>query len=289
MHNPFLILRSVAVVFVGSCSNPIRLGLEDGRIQDSQITVKSSASSKLDGKASRLNLPKIPGLYSGAWRAEHGDNSPWIQVDFLRPVTVTGVITQGRPGNDQWVKTFKVKYRDDASMSWKQDPLLFTGNVDEDTPKENTLSTPKTHRFFAVYPRTWKNFCSMRLEFVGCYIGCRDSEPLGFANGLIHASQITASSYYSTTSAPQFGRLAAEVNWNGWRSAGDDSDPWLQVDFIAKVIVEEVQTHGRADKLMWTKTYKLLYGDDGYNFAEYSENGVPKVGKTTVPCISFAY
>jgi hypothetical protein len=114
------------------------------------------------------------------------------------------------------------------------------------------------------------------------FLGCRDSAPLGFANGLIHASQITGSSYFSRTFAPQFGRLVGEVNWKGWRSADDDSDPWFQVDFIAKVIVEEVQTRGRVDKLMWIKTYKLLYGDDDYDFTEYSENGVPKVCKITV-------
>ncbi|CAB4033489.1 Hypothetical predicted protein, partial [Paramuricea clavata] len=261
-----------------SCSNPIRLGLEDGRIQDSQISVKSSASTLLGGKAGRLNLPKTPGVSSGAWRAIHGDNTPWIQVDFLRPVTVTGVITQGRINNDQWVKTFKVKYRDDASMTWKQDSKVFNGNVDRNTPRENTLTTPETHRFFRIYPKSWKNYCSMRLEFVGCYIGCRDGAPLGFANGLIHASQITASSYNAPMTAPQFGRLVVDqqMNWDCWRSAGDDSDPWFQVDFIAKVIVEEVQTQGRENTKTWTKTYKLLYGDDGYDFTEYSENGVPK-------------
>ena len=70
----------------------------------------------MKANAGRLNVPKIPSVSSGAWRAEHGDNTPWIQVDFLRPVTVTGVITQGRANADQWATTYVVKYRDDESL-----------------------------------------------------------------------------------------------------------------------------------------------------------------------------
>ena len=109
-------MRSVTVVFIGACSNPIRLGVEDGRVQDSQLSAVNYAGTLMKANAGRLNLPKTPGISSGAWRAEHGVKFPWIQVDFLRPVTVTGVITQGRTNSDQWVKTYLVKYKDDKSL-----------------------------------------------------------------------------------------------------------------------------------------------------------------------------
>jgi hypothetical protein len=104
-------------------------------------------------------------------------------------------------------------------------------------------------------------------------------------NGFIHDSQITASSYHSSTTRPQLGRLHQQTYFSdtdGWRPSEDDADPWFQVDFIAKVIVEEVQTQGRQTGSRWIKTYKLLYGDDGYTFTEYGENGVPKVSKVNV-------
>ena len=70
--------------------------------------------------AARLNLQSIPGVFGGSWRADNGDQNPWIQVDFLRPVTVTGIITQGRSGSDQWVTTYKLAYSDDG-ITWTND------------------------------------------------------------------------------------------------------------------------------------------------------------------------
>ena len=94
-------------------------------------------------------------------------------------------------------------------------------------------------------------------------------------NGLIHDVQINASSNESHSTSPQLGRLNGPASW---LPAVDDSDRWFQVDFIAKVFVDEVQTqgHGRSD--FFVQTYKLLYGDDGYIFTEYGEDiSGPKV------------
>ena len=92
------------------------MGLEDGRIQDSQISVSTSISSNNNHRAVRLNLPNIPGLSGGGWRPDNDDKWPWVQVDFKQTVTVTGVITQGRKtGSPQYVKKYLVKYSDDGS------------------------------------------------------------------------------------------------------------------------------------------------------------------------------
>ena len=107
-------------------------------------------------------------------------------------------------------------------------------------------------------------------------LGCRDSAPLGLENGFIHDSQITASSSRSFVQGPGLARLS---NHQCWRPHATDPNAWLQVDFIAKVIVNKVQTQGyaHASITLWIKTYKLLYGDNGYDFIEYAENGLPKV------------
>jgi hypothetical protein len=110
----------MTTAFTGSCSNPMRLGVEDGRVQDSQITVSSFMGESNSEIAVRLNRPNIDGLYAGAWRAANADQNPWVQVDFLRPVTITGVITQGRENRDHWVTTYELACSDDG-ITWTND------------------------------------------------------------------------------------------------------------------------------------------------------------------------
>ena len=93
---------------------------------------------------------------------------------------------------------------------------------------------------------------------------------------------MTSSSFKQTTNRPDTARL---FHSKGWRRSPTDSNPWLQVDFIAKVVVDEVQTQGFGDGNSWIKTYKLLYGDNGYDFGEFSENDGPKVSNITTFCI----
>ena len=102
-------------------------------------------------------------------------------------------------------------------------------------------------------------------------------------NGLIHDAQITGSSYRYYVTSPQFARLNG---LHGWSSFPGDFDQWFQVDFIAKVFLDEIQTQGLGSKDFYIKTYKLLYGDDGYIFTEYAENSGPKVCSITVHCMS---
>jgi len=39
----------------------------------------------------------------------------WVQVDLLRPVKVTGVVTQGRPRGDEWISRFTISYGNTSS------------------------------------------------------------------------------------------------------------------------------------------------------------------------------
>ena len=99
------------------CSSPIQLGVANGRVQDSQITASSYTGNNLKAFHGRLNSGPIPKRSAGSWRAGLEDSKPWIQVDFLRPVTVTGVLTHGREGKDQYVKRYELKYSDDG-IAW---------------------------------------------------------------------------------------------------------------------------------------------------------------------------
>ena len=100
------------------------LGMESGKISDSQI----SASSQRDGghaaSQGRLHFQETS-RKSGAWVATYRNNHQWLQVDLgisNRIATVTGVATQGRHYSNewpwgqhrQWVTKYRLQYSDDG-------------------------------------------------------------------------------------------------------------------------------------------------------------------------------
>ena len=103
----------------GSCEN--KLGMEDGRIKDSQITDSGywpNINLYHGPTNARLNRGAGPGT-AEAWVAKSTtDKNQWIQVALKETAQVTGVMTQGRrPGADHYVTKFKVLYSDDG-VGW---------------------------------------------------------------------------------------------------------------------------------------------------------------------------
>ena len=95
------------------CTNPIRLGVEDGTIPDDNITASSNWEDQdiSTPAGSRLNKPD-PGLtVVGGWAPAASNANQWIQVDLGRPTCVHGVLMQGRAEGVQWVTRFRVQYR----------------------------------------------------------------------------------------------------------------------------------------------------------------------------------
>ena len=88
------------------------LGMESEAIQDSQISASSQYNSGYAAKHGRLHLPAGSGN-AGSWTAGLGDSNRWLQVDLGSLVSVAGIATQGRNGNSQWVKTYKLQYGED--------------------------------------------------------------------------------------------------------------------------------------------------------------------------------
>ena len=84
-----------------------------GSISDYQI----SASSQQDGNhiaaQGRLHF-KGDGSRAGGWSALSDDVNQWIQVDFGSYTGVTGVATQGRYDDDQWVTKYRLQYSDNG-------------------------------------------------------------------------------------------------------------------------------------------------------------------------------
>ena len=111
----FRTLTKVTCFKTGTCQQPV--GVEDGRITDSQLKASSEHDSNHGVTNARLNRPAQSGT-TGAWSAKTNDANQWIQADLGFQQSVAGVMLQGRQDGPQWVTKFKVQYSDDG-VNWK--------------------------------------------------------------------------------------------------------------------------------------------------------------------------
>jgi hypothetical protein len=77
-------------------------GMEDGKIENLQIT-SSSSSTGLHPELGRLNA-------KSCWSAGENDSHQWIQVDLGKERVVTAIATQGRMNAEEWVVSYEVWY-----------------------------------------------------------------------------------------------------------------------------------------------------------------------------------
>ena len=78
--------------------------MENFGITDGQITSSTSFfTGKFQAEKGRLN-------HTSNWAAGQRDTNPWIQVDLLHQMIVTGIITQGSVERQAWVKYLQIQY-----------------------------------------------------------------------------------------------------------------------------------------------------------------------------------
>lgn len=87
------------------------LGMESGKITDSQISASSRYSDHGSARMGRLHNQ----AGSGAWTASTNDPNQWLQVDLGSYYTrVKRIATQGRYGESvQWVTGYKLQHSKD--------------------------------------------------------------------------------------------------------------------------------------------------------------------------------
>ncbi len=93
------------------CVNPSSVGVDDStKVLNSQLTASSSLSNYRDPWGVRIT--KSNNAYWAT--AMSNPENPWIQVDFLNPVAVTIITTQGsnnqNPRDVCFVDTLQVQY-----------------------------------------------------------------------------------------------------------------------------------------------------------------------------------
>jgi len=91
---------------------PVALGMESGRISDSQISASSELNAFVAATHGRLNFQEK----GAGWAAFILDANQWLQVDLNNEHTsVMSIATQGRThqNNYQYVKSYKLQYSND--------------------------------------------------------------------------------------------------------------------------------------------------------------------------------
>jgi len=107
---------------LSACSAP--LGMQDGRIKDSQLGASSSYRELLNIYRGRL-YSTMP---DGSWTAGSNAIGEYFQIDLLQMHAISKVATQGRhsSGYNQWVTRYYLKYSID-DVSWET--YMYRGTV----------------------------------------------------------------------------------------------------------------------------------------------------------------
>ncbi|XP_014644127.1 PREDICTED: lactadherin isoform X1 [Ceratotherium simum simum] len=265
------------------CAMP--LGMETGAITDAQI---SASSVHFGFLGLQRWVPELARLHRtgivNAWTASNYDKKPWIQVNLLRKMRVTGVVTQGasRAGSAEYLKTFKVAYSlDGRKFQFLQDAgdsggKVFVGNVDNSGLKVNMFDFPLEVQYVRLVPIVCHRGCTLRFELLGCEVNAGCAEPLGLKDNSIPDKQITASSTYRTWGLnafswyPFYARLDKQGKFNAWTAHSSSASEWLQVDLGSQRQVTGVITQGARDfgHIQYVAAYKVAHSNDGMNWTE---------------------
>lgn len=109
-----------------------------------------------------------PWLYNTTlgWAARYLDNNQFITLNYDEPVTMDGIVTQGRANNgNQWVSSAHI----DVSM----DGTTWTRIVSNATLNSNAIDdvrvnfpTPTFAKYIRINPLTWMNHITMRVGVI---------------------------------------------------------------------------------------------------------------------------
>jgi len=122
------------------------------------------------------------------------------------------------------------------------------------------------------YSITWMgSFQTTTVQRLFFYLECQ--APLGMENSKITPAQISASSHYAESLAPNIGRLHYKGNGGAWAAGANDLHQWIQIDFGIVTTVTYVATQGRHGYVQWVTHYKLQYSNDGNSFQGFKQQG----------------
>ncbi|XP_065069554.1 uncharacterized protein LOC135694661 isoform X2 [Rhopilema esculentum] len=218
------------------------LGIEHGSALPSGFAMTSSSHSSGQGAVSgRLNNP------TSVWCAS-GTTSEFLQVDFGKIVTVSGIATQGSPSFPSWVKSFYVDYGKTLSslVTYQENSgnKSFIGNSDQNTIVVNWFRVRLQTRYVKIKPITYNSGFCMRIEILGC--NSDSVYEFGAENRALPDNRFSA---YATTDFLGNGRYKAKDgrlnNDRPWGcSRNERSFLWFKVDLGRVMLVTAIATQG---------------------------------------------
>ena len=127
------------------------------------------------------------------------DSKPWIEVNFLEPKTISGIVTTGAGNKPEWVTSYQVytsfdgvDFQPYTETPGSTVPMTFPGNTDQTGTVKNLFNRNIYGQFVRIYPQTFHGSHSMNFEV----LGCNPSEPreviTTVAPGLVNGSTPTA-------------------------------------------------------------------------------------------------
>jgi len=147
---------------------PFPSGIGNGRLPNKYITASSIWDRNHAAWLARLHRKK-QGRYVGGWSARHNNRLQWIQFDLRGYKRIYKVATQGRQDINQWVTKYKIAYSQNGRrwVFYKKYSrvVVFGGNRDRNTVKENILRPRIVARYVRIYPVSWHGHISLRAEF----------------------------------------------------------------------------------------------------------------------------
>ena len=220
---------------------------------------------------------------AGGWCSASNTVGSWIQLDNGKLGSISGVITQGRKDYDQWVKSFKVKYKDESGSWWDVDGKTFPGNSDRNAKVTTTFSKPVRARYIRIYPQTWNGHISMRADMIAGDTNTDKSPALGDLPYSNHKSSANWGGDAIGTSHGA-GRLDSSRAWSTQRN---EVGEWYQLSVNAPVNISGVAMKGRPDHPQWITSVKIQYEDENGEFKDvdggfifdgnYDQNSLVKI------------
>ncbi len=110
--------------------------------------------------AGRLDSPS-------GWSSKTNAIGQWYELTVTSPMNISGIAIKGRASAPQWVKTFKVQYKD-SSDAWKDvdSGYIFEGTQDRNSQANVFFAEPVNTKSIRIYPQTWNGHMSMRVGLI---------------------------------------------------------------------------------------------------------------------------
>ena len=201
---------------------------------------------------------------SGGWCSKHNKVGQWIQLDNGKLGSISGIITQGRKNADQWVKSFRVKYKDESGSWWDVDGKTFPGNTDRNTKVTTTFSKPVRARYIRIYPQTWKGHMSMRADM---FAGDTHTNNLSALGDLPYSNHSSSANWSDDKIGVSHGagRLDSSRSWSAKKNKNTE---WYQLRVNNPINVAGVAMKGRPDHPQWITSVKIQYEDENGDFKD---------------------